>query len=131
MGIIIIGIAALVGLGIIVAVGSWLTRKPGEMDTVVEAQGDCSTCSDDNPQCEQVCMMEAATKEIEYFDDEELDVFQGRAADSYADEEVEQFSEVLYTLRPEEVKPWSRSLTLRRISVPNQLKDELFMMMGD
>ena len=34
--------------------------------------------------------MEAATKEIEYYDDEELDRFAGRAADDYTDDEVEE-----------------------------------------
>lgn len=130
MNILIIGIAALVGLGIIVAIGSWLTRKGGQ-EEIVEAKGDCSTCSDDNPQCEQVCMMEAATKEIEYFDDEELDAFKGRPSDSYTDEEVEQFSEVLYTMRPTEAKAWNRSLNLRGVAVPDQLKDELFLMMEE
>lgn len=129
MNIFLLAIAALLGLGIITAIGSWLTRKPGETDVIVEGKGDCSTCTDDNPRCEQVCMMEAATKEIEYFDDEELDAFRGRPSDSYTEEEVAQFSDVLYTLHSEEVKPWSRSLTLRGINVPDQLKDELFMMM--
>lgn len=131
MNFFIIGIAAIVGLGIIVAIGSWFTRKDGQEEAIVEAKGDCSTCNDDNPQCEQVCMMEAATKEIEYFDDEELDRFKGRPSDSYSDEEVEQFSDVLYTMRPTEVKAWNRSLHLRGIAVPDPLKDELFMMMEE
>ena len=75
--------------------------------------------------CEQECMMEAATKEIEYYDDEELDRFKGREADDYSDEEVEEFSEVLYTMKPEEVAGWNRSLILRGINLPNQLKDEV------
>lgn len=70
--------------------------------------------------------MEASINEIEYYDDEELDRFKGRDSDAYTDEEIEQFSEVLYTMRPEEVKGWTRSLTLRGISVPNPLKDEVF-----
>ncbi len=70
-------------------------------------------------------MMEAATKEIEYYDDEELDTFKGRQSDDYTDEEVEQFSEVLYTMKPEEVASWNRSLILRGINLPNQLKDEV------
>ena len=70
-------------------------------------------------------MMEAATKEIEYYDDEDLDRFAGREADDYTDEEVEEFSEVLYTMQPEEVAGWNRSLILRGINLPNQLKDEV------
>lgn len=129
MNIVFLGIAVLAGLGLIVALGSWLTRKPGEEDVIHEAEGDCSTCSGSNTKCEQTCMMEAATREVEYFDDEELDRFRGRTPDSYADDEVAEFAEVLYTLRPEDVKPWNRSLVLRGINVPNALKDELFLMM--
>ena len=47
------------------------------------------------------------------------------AADSYTDEEVEEFSEVLYTMQPEEVAGWNRSLILRGINLPDPLKDEV------
>ena len=67
--------------------------------------------------------------EIEYFDDEELDAFKGRRSDDYTDEEAEQFREVMYTMRQEEVKDWNRSLILRGVAVPDQLKDELVMLL--
>lgn len=70
-------------------------------------------------------MMEAATKDIEYFDDEELDEYKGRPSDQYTDEETEQFAEVLETLQPQEVKPWGRSLVLRGINMPNGIKMSL------
>ena len=76
-------------------------------------------------------MMEAATKDIVYYDDEELDVFKGRPSDSYTDEEVEQFSEVLYTLQEVEVAGWLRSLQLRGINLPDALKDEAFLIVGE
>ena len=76
-------------------------------------------------------MMEAATKEIEYYDDEELDNFKGRPADSYTAEEVEQFSEVLYTMKPEEVAGWNRSLILRGINLPDPLKDEVIAFLSE
>ena len=76
-------------------------------------------------------MMEASVKPIEYFEDEELDSFAGRRSDGYTDEEAEQFEEVLTTLRPEEVAAWNRSLILRGISVPDQIKDELLMLLGN
>ena len=46
-------------------------------------------------------------------------------ADDYTDEEVEEFSEVLYTMQPDEVAGWNRSLILRGINLPNQIKDEV------
>lgn len=73
-------------------------------------------------------MMEAATKEIEYYDDEELDRYKGRASNQYTDDEIAEFSEVLYTMRPEEVAGWNRSLILRGINLPDALKDEVIML---
>lgn len=75
------------------------------------------------------CVMEQAVKKIEYFDDEGLDAYKGRKSDSYTDEEAAQFAEVLYTMRPSEVKDWTASLTLRGISMPDQIKDEAIMLM--
>ena len=72
--------------------------------------------------------MEAATREIEYYDDEELDRFRGRQSNQYTDEEAEEFANILYTMQPQEAKGWNRSLILREINVPNQIKDELITM---
>ena len=72
--------------------------------------------------------MEASTKEIEYYADEELDAYRGRPSDGYTDTEAEEFSEILYTMRPEEVKGWNRSLILRGINLPDQMKEEVIMM---
>ena len=117
-------------LGVVAAIiGVFSHNKNGGSD-VITIGNDCSTCNGDNSKCEQECMMEAATREIEYFDDEELDVFKGRQSDEYTDEEVEQFREVMYTMRQSEVKDWSRSLILRGVAVPDQMKDELLMLLG-
>ena len=73
-------------------------------------------------------MFEAATMPIEYFDVEELVAFKGHPSDKFTDEEVEQFAEVLESLRPEEVAAWGRSLNLRGIELPDALKDEYVAM---
>ena len=66
--------------------------------------------------------------EVEYYDDEELDRFRGRQSDQYTDKEAEEFAEVLYTMQPHEAKGWNRSLILRDINIPDQIKDELIAM---
>lgn len=86
---------------------------------------DCVACGNINEKCEQECMMEAATKEIEYFEDEELDRFSGRESNQYSSEETEEFRYILNTMRADEVPAWNRSLCLRGIAVPDGLKDEL------
>lgn len=123
-------IAILVGLGVITAVGSKLLSR-GE-DAPIETKETCATCDGDNDKCEQTCMMEAAVKGApEYFDDEELDRFKGRQSDDYDDDEAEMFRDVMYTMRRDEVVAWNRSLILRGVNLPNQVKDEVIMLIGD
>lgn len=122
---------ALVFLGLITALGSFLGRKKGEEEAPLIVNDSCSTCTGENDLCEQECMMEAATKEIEYYDDEELDRFRGRLSEDYTDEEAESFSEVMLTMRPDEVKGWNRSLILRGINMPNQIKDDFIALVND
>jgi len=121
-------IIALAALGIISAIFGLLSHnKEGGNDVIVD-EGDCASCTGTNEKCEQTCMMEAATRPVEYFDDEELDRFKGRPSDQFSDEEAEAFREVLYTMRQNEVRDWTRSLTLRGIELPDQVKDEAFML---
>lgn len=120
---------AIIALGIITAIFGLLSHNKSGGESVIVRGNDCASCSGDNPKCEQECMMEAATKAIEYFDDEELDVYANRPSDQYTDDEAEQFREVLYTMRTSEIRDWTRSLTLRGISLPDQVKDETFLLM--
>lgn len=129
MSIFYIGIGALIVLALFAAITTLFTKKKkGEPDVVMPTSGDCSSCDGTDDKCEQVCMMEAATREIEYYDDEELDRFRGRQSNQYTDEEAEEFANILYTMQPQEAKGWNRSLILREINVPNQIKDELITM---
>lgn len=95
------------------------------------AAGDCGGCDGTDTKCEQECMMEAATKDIEYFDDEDLDRFARRPSSEYTDDEAEEFREVMFSMKPTEVKDWNRSLILREINVPDQVKDELLMLLQE
>ena len=129
MSIFYIGIGALIVLALFAAITTLFTKKKeGEPDVVMPTSGDCSSCDGTDDKCEQVCMMEAATREIEFYDDEELDRFRGRQSNQYTDDEAEEFANILYTMQPQEAKGWNRSLILREINVPNQIKDELITM---
>ena len=123
-------VVSLIVLGIFSAILGLLSHnKKGESSVILADSSSCSTCNGDDPKCEQLCMMEAATREIEYFDDEELDRFKGRQGNQYTDDEAEEFRNVMLTMQQNEVSAWSRSLTLRGIEVPYQVKDELLMLM--
>ena len=125
-------ILSLIVLGVFSALLGWLSHnKEGHSDVIMPDNDSCATCDGTREGCEQECLLEAYTKEIEYFDDEELDRFRGRLSDSYTDAEAEEFREVMYTMHPHEVKAWNRSLILREIQLPDQLKDELIMLVQD
>lgn len=105
--------------------------ESGELDAapaIVEADTEC--CGQ-HEVCEKESLLAAVSKKIEYYDDEELDRFRGRASDEYNEEEVEEFREVMYTCKEDEVAGWSRSLQLRGVELPDELKDELFLIVGE
>ncbi len=102
--------------------------KPADgTDAAVKA---CATCSEAGGKCLQDCVIENAARDIEYFDDEELDRFKRRPSDKYDDDEAAEFAEVMYTMKPEEVKDWLVSLQRRDVNLPDQLKDEAIMLAG-
>lgn len=68
-------------------------------------------------------------EKIVYYDDEELDRFAGRDADGYSPDEVDEVRDVMLTLLPDDVAGWVRSIQLRGINLPSQLRDELFILL--
>ena len=90
-----------------------------------------SECCGQHQICEKESLLAAVSKKIEYYYDEELDRFKGRQANEYSDEEIDEFREIMFTMKEEEVAGWSRSLQLRGIELPDELKDELFLIVGE
>ncbi len=75
--------------------------------------------------CKKAKQQVVSAVEVEYFDDEALDRFRDRNANSYSAEEVEEFREVFYTVLNKEKRDWLRSLCLRKIAIPSQMYDEV------
>lgn len=90
-----------------------------------------SECCGQHQICEKESLLAAVSKQIEYYDDEELDRFKGRPSDGYSEEEIEEFRDILYSMQEVDVAGWSRSLQLRGIKLPDELKDELFLIVGE
>ena len=101
-----------------------LTEVPDIVEADVECCGQHETCEKDS-------LLAAVSKGIEYYNDEELDRFRGRYSDEYTEDEVEEFREVMLTCKDDEVAGWCRSLQLRGIELPDELKDELFLIIGE
>ena len=132
MAVVGVLLLSLLVLGVLAAVWSRVSSSGDDDTDAIVTRTTCDTCNGDDTRCEQECMMEAATREVEYYDDEELDRFKGRPSDCFTDDEAELFREVLMTMPQSDAKGWNRSLILRGINVPDQIKDELLLMIdGD
>ena len=66
----------------------------------------------------------------DYYDDEELDQFKGVSPDSYTDEQIAMFDEVLMTMKESDVAGWIKSLQLREIELPYSVRDKAIMILG-
>ena len=122
---------AMVVIGVILFIHDRLTSKPDDTkDEIVEPVQDA--CSDDCCGTHDVCPSEMMLKHmndpIEYYDDEELDAFKGRDSSDYSDDELEQWRDVLYTLKHDELLAWERSIKKRGIQLPDVIKEELISM---
>lgn len=135
MWILIISLFLVIGLGALA--GLWYNHKlrkqleRGEIDAMPEVKEVDSECCGQHEVCEKESLLAAVSKGIEYYDDEELDAYIGTAPEHYTPEEEEQFRDILYTMRDEEVAGWVRSLQLRGIALPNALKDEVYLIIGE
>ncbi|WP_308777638.1 phospholipase [uncultured Bacteroides sp.] len=103
----------------------------GELKEAPEVKTVDNECCGQHQICEKESLLAAVSKKIEYYDDEELDRFKGRPGNGYSDEEIEEFRDILYTMQEVDVAGWSRSLQLRGIELPDELKDELFLIVGE
>lgn len=104
----------------------------GELDELPDIQQiEDMECCGQHEMCEKESLLAAVSKQIEYYDDEELDAFRGIQSDAYTLEQIEQFRDVLYTMKDTDVAGWVRSLMLRSVELPDEMKDEVFLIVGE
>jgi hypothetical protein len=139
--LILYAVGAIALLGVIAALAHWLRGKryermlrrgeisPEEIPQEVNPVD--MECCGAHEVCEKDSLLTALSKQIEYYNDEELDRFRGREGDEYTPEEADEFRDVLYTMRSDEVAGWVRSLQLRMVNLPDEVKDEVFLIVGE
>lgn len=105
--------------------------EPAAADDTLPSEEDDEVCCGMHMTCEKDSLLADVSSTIEYFDDEELDRFAGRDADGYTPEEIEEFRDVLLTLLPADIAPWARSVQLRGITLPAEVREELLMIVAE
>ena len=131
--------AALIIAAAIVLVGAMLYvhhRLTGgdaqpEPETAPAGAADDGECCGQHAVCERDSLLAAVSEKVVYYDDEELDAYAGRAPESYTPAESDAFRDVLLTLLPDDVAGWARSIQLRGIELPADVRDELLMMISE
>ncbi|MCR4765881.1 MAG: phospholipase [Bacteroidaceae bacterium] len=136
-------IASLLVLGIVAAIAGILRNRSlekklanGEIKEMpsVKMVLDCGADScelDEGKSCDLECMTPIIKKDIDYYDDEELDAYKGKPSDQYTDEETEEFRNVFYTMQEEDVPGWVKSLQQRELNIPDDLKDEILLVLRE
>lgn len=125
-------LAAMVVFGVILWIADVVKygrRKEIELETSVPPPK--RECCGLHLICEKDAERKLISNTPEYFDDEELDRFKGRGADEYSDEEIEEFRDILLTMKIVEIADWNASLEMRGIVPPVEIKDEMLLIIED
>lgn len=132
-------VIALLALGAVAALVGWIQ---GQIRQAKIARGEAVEVEPERPvsvggccgmhmTCERDSLLSAVSTRIVYYDDEELDRFHGTQACDYSAEAVDEFRDILITLNQDDVAGWVRSLQLRQIELPEELKPEVFLIVGE
>lgn len=131
-------IISLLLLAVVAMIAGYIRNKrlqkkieSGELESFPEVKEVDAECCGQHEVCERDSLLAAVSRKIEYYDDEELDQFIGRAPEDYTEEETEMFRDVFYTMQETDVAGWVRSLQLRGINLPDGVKDEVFLIIGE
>lgn len=131
-------IVSLIALALVAAAAGMVRNRMlqkkierGELDAMPEVKEVDAECCGQHEICERDSLLAAVSKQIEYYDDEELDHYIGTAPDAYTPEQEDEFRNVFYTMQDTDVAGWVRSLQLRGIALPDNIKDEVFLIIGE
>lgn len=134
MDAVFIIILSLVGVGAVLYLHYRLTGR-SESETVQpaaeESEQPADQCCGQHLVCERDTLSPDMSAEIEYFDDEELDAYIGFDEKDFSAADVERFRDVLLTLRRNEIPAWARSVQQRGITLPADVRDELFLLVSE
>ena len=83
-------------------------------------------CCGEHLVCERETLLQTNAK-VEYYDDEELDTLIGIPAEDYTAEQYQMIREVFNTLQTKDVPGWVRSIQLRNIQLPLDIREEALL----
>jgi len=87
-------------------------------------------CCGEHLVCERETLLQTNAK-IEYYDDEELDALAGIDPADYTKAQLTLFRDIFSTLQEADVPGWCRSLQLRNITLPPDIREEALLIVRE
>ena len=87
-------------------------------------------CCGEHLVCEKETLLQT-NAEVVYYDDEELDVLAGLKPDDWTEAQQEAVRQVFRTLDERDVPGWCRSLQLRGIELPEDVREEALLIVKE
>ena len=122
-------IIILVLFGLVLMVTTYISRRKKTVETEITINEDGECCG-----AHEVCDRESLLStdgSVEYFDDENLDALADLQPEKFTDDQLNQLSDVFYTLRESDVAAWLRSLQVRRIQLPLELREQALLIVSE
>lgn len=105
----------------------WKSKKDENEESEASAEPMEECCG-----AHEVCetdLINKMSEEIFYYEDQELDAYKNFEENDFDDDQIDEFREVLYSLKENEMEGWLRSLELRKIELPSIIKSEVVFML--
>ena len=120
------------GLFILVAFELRARKKSGEIEQ--KQSSDVSNsggeCCGQHLVCERETLLQT-NAHIDYYDDEELDALADIAPEQYTESQYQMLREVFDSLSEKDVPGWCRSIQLRRIQLPQDIREEALLIVRE
>lgn len=108
---------------------TWMKRKKENSEVEINFEMDEECCG-----AHEVCDKDSLLNPdavVVYYDDEELDTLKGMDPGMFTPAQEKLFADVFYTLQESDVAGWLRSLQLRGIELPSELKEEALLIVRE
>lgn len=101
-------------------------ERPIANSEASDSRNEDDGCCGEHLVCERETLLQTNAK-VDYYDDEELDVLIGIPAEDYTQEQYQMLREVFDTLQAKDVPGWVRSIQLRNIQLPLDIREEALL----
>lgn len=117
-----------IALGILIAILYEIRERQRQKQALAdeampETNAPDDGCCGEHLVCERETLLQT-NAEIIYYDDEELDALAGISPEQYTPEQVAAIQHVFATLQERDVPGWCRSMQLRNIALPLDIREE-------